>query len=847
MRMRSLHYQTLVQCLIPAILLAFSPAVCSGSTGSFVQSCDMLEDPDPILCFEQNDLESEILFSFTLDPDQENGCTRLIQISDTRKPELEILSIQADPISLENSRITKRELLPDQPVRMGEPEIFRSLRVVPVYFSRNFMDQRSGCGKRLVSGRIRINLSDADERNILRSPPRITPSFDALYAAIVPNYKPRIYDRTGEPERYFIVTADAFEPLLQGFIAWKEAEGFAVDVFRTSELPQWPSPANLKSVIQAEYDSPNPPVYVLFCGDENVTPIFFSYDETHPGDYSDDLYYSLLAGDDILPDIFLGRLPAETGTELQTMINKILDYELHPQMTNLDFYSTAIMAASSLEPSQVDVKEQTWQRLQTYCGYRNAYKFYSWDENTVHSVLEAMNAGASIINYRGEGWRSGWNPYHEYWFTYDDVYTLQNIDLTPFVTSIGCGVCMFETPDDCWGQAMLRVGSPHAPNGAVAVIGPTWNTHTTQNNWLDRGMYRGYVYNDMYRACQMMNYGKLYMQQQFPNPEDQPYVEVNFRTYLLFGTPDLWIRTGIPQTLRVRLAYAGNSMQRYIAVREGSGAIPDAALISYTVDGWRRVFPADEYGGIPVDPEPASCDTIQTIVSGKNLIPLQTNLEWSVSGDDGRLLITEIKPDIPTDGTTGDTVELYNPGTEDIDLRGWILSDLDGYDTPFVDAPVLLQSEHIAVIEFAGPAAEEEITTTAYGVHIISREMPDFSSQEDVVALRDPHGHVVDCLAWNDGSGSGSTNVAGDLSRLTGPTTPLEINTGGWWDGPDTITQENYETYSIDWSPFAGNGGPGSIQRSWEGSPDGAGSFTVQSDTGFGAYTHEIGRINTVQ
>jgi len=380
---------------------------------------------------------------------------------------------------------------------------------------------------------------------------------------------------------------------------------------------------------------------------------------------------------------------------------------------------------------------------------------------------------------------------------------------------------------------MMGHGSIMHPRGAVNIIGPTWNTHTTYNNWFDRGIYRGYVYWDMYRAGQMMNYGKLYMQDYFPEPQHEEFIDVQFRTYLIFGTTDLWVRTGIPTQAFTGLAYASNSMDRYIAVRDGFGNITNAATVSWETNQEHRVYPTDEYGGVHIDPVQAG-DYVHIVAAGKNLIPIQKYLPWSGPGNNGSLKITEIKPDISTAENEGDMVEIYNDDSVAIDLCGWILSDLDGYDTPFVDNEAVLQPQQLAVIIFAGPQSGQQIISMPYGLEITSREIPDFSSLEDVAVLRNPSGQIVDSLAWHDNSGVGSTNVAGDLSRLTAPTTPFGIISGGWWNGPDTITQENYEQYSIDWSPFAGNGGDGSIQRSWTALPDGKGNFTVQSAEGFG-------------
>jgi Peptidase family C25 len=824
------------------------------AAAGFEQALSLEEDFQVLV----NDPGCRIVLSFESHPDRPAlpAISKLIDISMSHAVSGHIEAVETDRIPTCNFAHFDRELFSSRnafldrvpqletvdsvtfPLHFDEPEIFRSLRVVRMTVHPLLYDDVADELIVLRKGRIHIEMRADPSGTVHPSLPPITPSFDMLYSAVVLNYVPKQRDEFGDPESYLIVTPDEYEARLQGFLAWKAEEGYRIDIIRTSELPLYPAPADLKQAIQTYYNGSDPPVYVLICGDQYTTPLFYSYDVTYPGDYVDDLYYSLLSGDDLIPDVFLGRLPAKTGEELTIMLSKILEYELSPQTSNPDFYSTALMAASALEESQVTTKEQTRERLETYCGYETVHTYYEWSDEQIDNLMIDINQGVSIINYRGEGWRRGWNPLHEYWFDFDDVYTLHNAHLTPFITSIGCGVCMFESLDECWGHAMMAHGSVTTPMGSVGIIGPTWNTHTTYNNWIDRGIYRGYVYWDVYRSTPMMDYGKLYMADYFPEPEHEDFIDVHFRTYLNFGTPDMWVRTGYPLETITGLAFANNAMDRYVVARDGLGNIVDAATISWSANHIRKVYPADEYGGAPIDLESVENNQVRVVIAGKNLIPVDTLLPWIPTGSTGSVIITEIKPDVLTEAENGDTVELCNLNGSPVDLNGWILSDLDGYDTPFVDMEAVLQPMQLAVVVFAGPQYEEQIIPMPYGLKIISREIPDFSSLEDVAVLRDPLGAVTDCVAWHDLSGTGSTNVAGDLSRMTPPTSPFDINDGGWWDGPDTVNQSNYEQYSVDWSPFAGNGGDGTIQRSWTGSPDGKGNFTVQSQTGFGLYQH---------
>jgi len=213
------------------------------------------------------------------------------------------------------------------------------------------------------------------------------------------------------------------------------------------------------------------------------------------------------------------------------------------------------------------------------------------------------------------------------------------------------------------------------------------------------------------------------------------------------------------------------------------------------------------------------------------------------------MIITEIKPDILTSGTAGDKVEIVNLETETtINLKNWTIGDLDGYDVPFTNQNALLEPESIAVIEFVGPLGAESVTPTAYGLLITSTAIIGLSSLEDTIVLRNTTGRVRDAVCWHNGTGIGSTNETNDMSKLTLPTSTVAMGFRGWWTGPDEVTREEYESLAVDWSAFAGVGGPGSIQRTGipgSGVYDSPDFFTVSSTTSFGIY--EIPPYSTSQ
>ncbi len=807
---------------------------------------------------------------------------QMIQISDTLNPRISFIPISVrrmelqypllpaqDGLESEDIQIVQQDdrmldrnmdVYPPDRLLVSEPMIFRDVRVVMVSFHPVQYRIDEGYLEIIDEVEIIVNYDDENSENQLLQHGPYSRSFEQLYRALIPNYDDSwIGDRDrNAAEVYLMVMSQQFESRCQGFITWKEQQGFQVDVLRFESIGSNPTATQIKTAVTNLYNSENRPVYVCIVGNTNNFPVYESWDNYHPPAdlFDDDYFYQLLEGTDLLPETLQSRLPARNGTELTTMLSKILWYEQTPQTTNPAFYKTALMAAADYYQSQITVKQQTADRLIMNLDYTTVNTMYSWNYSSIQQIKNWITLGASIINYRGEGWYTGWNPSGES-FYYSDVATINNVNLLPVITSIGCGVGMFDGSSDSFSHTWMTMGTATEHKGAIAFMGPTFNTRTIINNWIDRGIYRGFCYHDITRSAAVFNYGKIYAYNYLYDYNDPTYgiagirehLEVHMREYVLQGTPDLWWRTDVPRRAEIRTAWSPDSDRDGIIVVDDFGNKVANAQVSFLKDNQRRLYITNSGGGCRVFmrdvEEPISCT-----VSGWNLFPVFTTYLPQQPGEDGDVIITELKPDIVTSGTAGDKVELYNNGTTAVNLAGWTIGDLDGYDEPFITTDAILDSGDLAVIVFVGVAGTESVTPESFGLSIRSKAQPGLSSEEDQIVLRNTLGLVRDALCYHNGTSIGSTDATYDLSKLTPPGSELGIGAGGWWSGPDTVINSQYESLTINWSAYVGSGGPGSIQRTvipGQGQYDGPANFVVRSIENFGVFTPADKQMETAQ
>ncbi len=238
-------------------------------------------------------------------------------------------------------------------------------------------------------------------------------------------------------------------------------------------------------------------------------------------------------------------------------------------------------------------------------------------------VKNAINNGRSWLNYRGEGWFTGWWA-GCYQFSTTDVTTLTNAEKFTFVTSIGCGVANFTstTSGNCFGEEWLEMGTLGSPKGAAAFVGPTGNTHTTYNNKIDKGIYVGMFQEGLETPGQGLLRGKLYMYNVFGGSDT--YVSYHYKIYCVLGDPSIHIWKDIPQAINVNYIAAipfGNNLVEFTVTHTATGLPVANAQVCVTGNAVFSTAVTDATGKAYVDITSEVLETLTVTVRGGNVIP----------------------------------------------------------------------------------------------------------------------------------------------------------------------------------------------------------------------------------
>jgi hypothetical protein len=399
----------------------------------------------------------------------------------------------------------------------------------------------------------------------------------------------------------------AVEPL----VTWRARQGYNVVSVTTAETGT--STTAIKAWLQNQYNTLSIPLeMVCLVGDASGTVGVATWHESLSGYNGEgDHPYTQLDGTDILPDVHLGRLSAGTATELTNIVNKIVDYESNPWLTNdTNWFRRAGLTGDPSTSGYSCIWTNQWVKDQLLqLNYATVDTI--WSGNFATLMTANVSTGESIFTYRGYYGMSGLTTGH--------ISTMSNGRKLPYAIIMTCGTGSFASEGSCRSEAFLRT----ANGGGVAAIGTaTTGTHTRYNNCIFAGVVDGVLNTGDQRTGPSLSHGKLVMYQNyFATEPDEVTIWATWNN--LMGDPATSIWTAIPTNLVVTAPAALDDNASALPALVTAGGSPvEGALVALYRKGVISVSALTGADGRVFLPVSGLVDgTYQLTVTGTNLKP----------------------------------------------------------------------------------------------------------------------------------------------------------------------------------------------------------------------------------
>jgi peptidase C25-like protein len=175
--------------------------------------------------------------------------------------------------------------------------------------------------------------------------------------------------------------------------------------------------------------------------------------------------YATVNGDDVLPDLAIGRLPAETLAEAQAMVQKVVDWET----AGFDLSGRAVLVADNSDAAG-DFEADSEHLAATVLADRPLDRVYlsQLGSGMRPAIAAAFDAGAGLMSYLGHGGIAIWaseNVWNDW-----DVPNLAPQGQQPFVLAMDCLNGYFIHPSvNALGEALVKAEG----KGAIGVFAPS--------------------------------------------------------------------------------------------------------------------------------------------------------------------------------------------------------------------------------------------------------------------------------------------------------------------------------------------------------------------------------------
>jgi hypothetical protein len=466
------------------------------------------------------------------------------------------------PFVINASTYQKNQFIGDELVTVIPAGIMRSLNLANLTISPILYNPVTNKIKVFTSLEVTVTFENADvEGTVLLKRRTSSPFFGKLYSQL-PNYQSNGDELiTSGPVTYVILSDPAFHDAMQPFIQWKTQKGFKVIQAYTDDPAVGNTKVSIRNYLMGLYNDPpsgyDPPSFILFAGDVGQIPAY--YLNSHPTD----LNYCEYTNDHI-PEVYYGRFAASNLTQLQSYIDKALEYEQYTMP--VDTFLNEVVMVAGADPNYGPLYGNGQINYGTNTYFNAAHNLISHTYlqpepgggNYSQKIRNNVSSGVAFANYTAHGSESGWADPQ---FSISQIPALQNAHKYPLMIGNCCKTSNFSVT--CFAKEITRV----ADKGALGYIGCSDYSYWDEDFWWACG-FKMVSVNPIYTPLHLGAYdatfhdhgetidkwfvtmGQMVVAGNLAVEESSSGIkDYYWETYCLMGDPSLSVYYSVPQLI----------------------------------------------------------------------------------------------------------------------------------------------------------------------------------------------------------------------------------------------------------------------------------------------------------
>ncbi len=443
-------------------------------------------------------------------------------------------------------------------------------------------------------------------------------------------------EENGRAGKLLVFTIDSLLPAVEKLVRWQKMKGY--DVVVESKAGQYPKSEVIAKIDSELIQSDAVSKYVLMFGNtkavEEYEVKWFYFNNLGNVQGVSMSRYGDAEGDDHLPEVARGIVPANNMEEAMICVDKFIKYETDPVM-DADFYNNILGAAQS------GFSHKPVEKIMDYMdgkGYTTTPRYYFNDDQL--AMVDRMNNGCIISAQYDHGYRGGWATPE---FTGNQINTMTNGDKLSYMFSINCLSGSFDYANgmDKWnpkptyepgfyGLTERFLFKENA--GGIGAFGATNITYTGINDTLLFALFKAIWPEDdsripLYRTGDFADYSLFYMHENNGghggNQSIPDFCDYHYMLYHNMCDPTLQIRTKLPTVVTVTLdpniagdatSFSGSSVNigegTAVVYNEESGEVVGRAKVNS--GSFNMSLDSDSFG---------KGDTLTIAINGNNCVP----------------------------------------------------------------------------------------------------------------------------------------------------------------------------------------------------------------------------------